>query len=276
MKKVALLFITLLIAGICGCYAVPQVKVDPDVYAAISLYKQKNFTGAVQSSKAALKKNPDDVLAQYYLAISYVQLGMRTQALDAFNEVIKKGPENGSLTKISKQAVECYGDQTKCTSRDNIDDFVDSSEFVKKNVENNTKLLDAELKDIRDTINSGKDFDPDRYRYINDASDTAPTNEEIANAVKVLARAGFNPYTNMNPATYSSGASPKYAQLNALMGHTNAGDNSYANILPYLMAQGAEAGNNSKIDPRLLQSMMMNQTIQNFGFNNNNGNDRNY
>lgn len=273
MKKIALVVITLFVASICSCYAVQKVKVTPQVNSGISMYKQQNYTGSVQALKSAVDKNPNDVLARYYLAISYVQLGMRKEATDAFDEVVKRDKEIGGLAKLSQQALDCYADETKCASKkDDMGAFIKSGDFLYKDAKQ--KIQGAQLKQIMDTINSGeKNLDFTNYRLLNDASDVMPTDEEVANAVRVLAKVGFNPYAQnaINPAVYQAGVSPQLAQL-AIMGQTPQTGTNYANVIPYLMSQGADATGNSKIDPRLLQSMMMNQMIPNFGFDNQNRN----
>jgi len=271
MKKLVVLIAALMIAGMCSCYAVQKVKVSPQVYSGISLYKQQNYTGAAQLFKEAAAKNPKDILAQYYLAISYVQLGMRAEASAAFGEVIANDTEGGGLAKISQQALDCYSDSNKCASaKDETSEFIKSGEFMYKDVK--SKIQEQQLKSIMNTINRGeKDVDFSNYKLINDASSEMPTNEEIANAVKVLSKVGFNPYAQnvMNPAIYNTQMSPQLMQLQTLTGQANNNTNSYMNLLPYMMAQGASTEGYSKMDPQLIQTMMMSQMIPNFGFDDN-------
>ncbi|GBF22712.1 TPR repeat-containing protein [Candidatus Gastranaerophilus sp. (ex Termes propinquus)] len=298
IKNLALLtLVALLLTGAPALATQKKINVSPQVYSAISLYKKQDYTGANQELNEAVAKNPNDALAQYYLALTYMQLGMKMESLQAFGHVVRLD-STGKLGKISQQVVACnaprddraQGSQTDegkrtdelCESlTGNVSQFMKSRDFMSK--EAKTMMEEAQLRQLMDTINSGEEPDFSKFKLLNDASgaqplNSEPTNEEIANAVRVLAKVGFNPFAqNINPV-YSTNSSPQLAQLNAMMGQmggaSSASNNSFANLLPYLMmSQGTgDITQGSKIDPKLLQTMMLSQMVQNygFGFDNNN------
>jgi len=81
-----------------------------------------------------------------------------------------------------------------------------------------------------------------------------PTNDEIANAVKTLAKAGLNPFAGMN-AGYSN---PQMMQMSMLLNDNNGYGYNYnnMNMLPVLlMNQNSE----QQLPTDLIQTMMMNQ-----------------
>ena len=80
-----------------------------------------------------------------------------------------------------------------------------------------------------------------------------PTNEEIANAVKTLAKLGINPMGQMaQPMSYQN---PEMMQMSMLLGN-NTQQNNGMNMLPLLMMNQNGSQNMS---PELLETMMMNQ-----------------
>ena len=80
-----------------------------------------------------------------------------------------------------------------------------------------------------------------------------PTNEEIANAVKTLAKLGINPMGAMvQPAAYQN---PEMMQMSMLLGN-NTQSNNGMNMLPFLMMN---QGNTQNMSPELIETMMMNQ-----------------
>ena len=87
----------------------------------------------------------------------------------------------------------------------------------------------------------------------------AVTNEEVLAAIETLKKAGVtvsvNPYQTMP-------MNDEYSQLSMLLGNNSSNNNSMMNMLPYFMGQNG----NQKIDPQMLQSVMMNSMITDFTF----------
>ena len=81
-----------------------------------------------------------------------------------------------------------------------------------------------------------------------------PTNEEIANAVKTLAKLGVNPMGSMvQPMAYQN---PEMMQMSMLLGNNTQQNYGMNNMLPYLMMN---QGNRQNMSPEFIETMMMNQ-----------------
>ena len=74
----------------------------------IAKYKQQNFIGSLQDLAKILDKEPDNTLAKYYAALSYTQLGKRSEAEKLYREVIDKN-DNEVLVHYSQRAIDCLG-----------------------------------------------------------------------------------------------------------------------------------------------------------------------
>ncbi len=230
-----------------GCYqaAIAQNVPDSTVRSIISLYKAQNYTGCMQSAEKALKINPSNAYIQYYLGMSYMQLGMTEKATDAFNKVITLNT-NKTLTKYAQKGVACIKSPETCgqddSNQDELDLFIKSNKFYDKSVQ--TEVNKKKLDRIRENIND--ELGPQRKKS------EIPSNEEIANAVKTLAKVGFNPMTGIN---YQN---PEMMQMNMLLGNNDGYQNNGMNMLPFLLMSQNQNGS-QKMSPELIQSMMMSQ-----------------
>lgn len=277
MKKIAFLLALVLISAYTTsvCYAGKHsVGVSPAVYNAISKYKQRNYTGAIQDLTPIVDKTPDNAIAHYYLGVSYTQLGMKNKAEAAYNKVIEINTDS-KLVDYSKHAVACLNNRPECkgvikspgelSEDEQMTIFIKSGKFMHDDVKK--EVQEKSLDKLKDKINNDAVPDVENYKYLNDASaeieNRQPTDQEIANAVKVLAKVGFNPYSGMNTASYQN---PQLAQLNAIMGNTNNTPNAFSQYLPYMMNQGTNQ--NPAVTKELMQAMLLNQMMPEFGFNN--------
>ena len=73
-----------------------------------------------------------------------------------------------------------------------------------------------------------------------------------------------------NPYAMAQYQDPRVAEMNMLLGNNNNNNNSMMNVVPMLMSQ-AQKGEN--IDPRIMQTLMMDSMMS--GFNNLNSNNNN-
>jgi tetratricopeptide (TPR) repeat protein len=273
MKKFVLLVAAMFLTGFCAGHAIEQVRVSADVQAAITKYKNGDYVGTVQRLGGVIAKTPNDVIAQYYLALAYTQLGMKDEAKAAFDAVIERDNLGGGLAAISQMALTCFEDSDRCHGKPgSVSQFVRSNEFLGTGARGQN--IDAQLQQVRDSINSGEKQDFTNFRLLNDASGAMPTNDEIADAVKVLARAGLS-LNNGGEQTFQSAltnADPKLMQLNALLGRSNNNSNNGFDMIPFIMSQASRDGSAPKVDTRTLQAMMVNQMMSSFSDNNNNNN----
>lgn len=210
--------ITAYTTNIClGAASAPVKKSSNSsiVNAAVAKYKQKNYTGAIQDLSPYLledgakyndknNKLKNDALAYYYLGISYAQIGYTSEARTAYNKVIEFNDDD-RLVKYATRAIACLDGQPQCSPNyvdekdivqdDDMTAFIKSGKFLHDDVKTETqgKALDK----IKDQINNDTPPDVKNYKYLNDASgalNAQPTDKEIADAVRVLAKVGVNPF----------------------------------------------------------------------------------
>lgn len=222
MKKMALLLalsvITAYTTNICLAAASAPAKKTSNasiVNGAVQKYKQQNYTGVLQDldpylsedgSKYNDKNNTlkNNSLAYYYLGIACAQLGFKDRARSAYNTVIDM-KDDQRLVDYATRAIACLDGQPQCSpdyvdEKDVVQDddmtaFIKSGKFLHDDVK--TKAQGKALDKIKDQINNDTQPDVKIYKYLNDASDSMkaqPTDKEIADAVRVLAKVGVNPF----------------------------------------------------------------------------------
>lgn len=294
MKKLWIFLIALALGSFSACYAVKTVVITPLVQSGIAKYKAKNYLGAKLDMEKAVSRNPKDSMAQYYLGNVYTAIGKKDEAKKAYEEVAKAN-DNPALVKYARFALGCIdkqGDENSNSNYDpnqqqdaaaiidpcdkkvlgdpNIDPFIKSGQFLHNDAKN--KIQENQLKSIQSGINAGsKSVEFSNYRYLNDAGSEIPSDKEIADAVKTLAKIGFNPLAMNNMPNSGGYNNPQYNQLSAIMGTGNQG-NGAMNMLPFIMGQGGEENRMNKLNPQLIQSMMMNQLMPSYDFSDNNNN----
>ncbi len=249
MKRAIIFLSIFLFAGITSVFGADKIKVAPEVYQGISKYKQQNYAGCIQDMQKAIDNNSmDDLsLAHYYMGNAYAMLGNKAKASQSYGTVIQLNTSPG-LVKYARQGAACVSDAEKCNSIDSLNGFINSGKSIHPKIIYD--IQEQELQQVKTEINrsNGKtDINFDKYKYINDASDEMPTDKEIADAVKTLAKIGITPYAQNNQNQYS--------QLNALLGGYSNNNNDFSNLLPYFMAQNNQQGQ-ANINPRMIQAMM--------------------
>ena len=247
LKKLVLGLATLSILTVQTC-AMAQDVSDSDIRAMVQKYKSQNYLGCIEDTNKIINANPSNIYAHYYKGLSYYQIGDSANAQESFGNVIQIN-SNKKLVDYAVKATACTQQPDACETilqgGTDLDKFVRSNMFYDKSVqaEINKKKLDRIRENINDEVN--------KLDSENDAKSEMPTNEEIASAVKTLAKLGFNPMNSMN-MLYQN---PEMAQMSMLLGN-NTQQNNGMDMLPYLMM-----GQNGtqKMSPDLIQTMMMNQ-----------------
>lgn len=227
-----------------ACFA--QQAPDSAVKNMVAKYKAQNYLGCLQSSQAIIEKNPSNIYAYYYQGLAYTQLGKKDEATAAF-EKVQSINSNKTLVEYAKRGVSCLNDPEECAQyaekTDELDKFIKSNKFYDKSVQ--TEVNKKKLDRIRENIND--ELGPRKKSEM-------PTNEEIADAVKTLAKVGFNPMTGFNPVTM---ATPEMMQMNMLLGN-NTNANNGMNMLPYML-MGQNQNGMQNMSPEMIQNMMMSQ-----------------
>jgi len=190
------------------------VTTNSTVYNAIGKYKHKNYTGVIQDLtpylseegkyyESANNKLKNNSLAYYYYGLSYTQLGFKNEARDAFNKVLEIN-DSQKLVEYSTRAVACIDGKPECSPNyvdknapadDEMTVFIKSGKFLDDGVKQ--QIQEKALDKLKDQINNDTVPDTGNYKFLNDASSemkAQPTDKEIADAVKVLAKVGVNPF----------------------------------------------------------------------------------
>ena len=217
---------------------------DSAIRGIISKYKAGNYLGCINDSNAVIDSNPSSIIAYYYKGLAYTQLGKSNEASVAFDQVITLN-SNTTLVEYAKRANACISNPQDCEKYqrevNDLDKFIRSKKFYSESVQSqvNQKKLDRIRENINDDINK------------REKKTQEPSNEEIANAVKTLAKVGINPLAGVNNA-YTN---PQMMQMSMLLGD-NTYNNNNMNMLPMLLMNQSS---NQQLSPELIQTMMMNQ-----------------
>ena len=245
LKKLILGFALIAFLTVPAMCSAQQVT-DATIRNMVAKYKAKNYTGCLQAAQAILKVSPSNAYAFYYEGLSHMQLGNKEDAEASFQKVISLNT-NKTLTKYAELGSVCLEDEEKCAAMSNrsdeLDNFIKSNKFYDKDVQSevNKKKLDRIRQNINEELGGKKKSE-------------VPSNEEIANAVKTLAKVGFNPMAGFNGNMYSN---PEMMQMNMLLGNNGNGA-QMNNMLPFLLMSQNQDGT-QKMSPELIQSMMMSQ-----------------
>ena len=245
-----------------GCIGVAQAQdVVPELSVAIQKYKDANYIGCMQDALDITKNDPANALAYYYLAISYVQIGEKEKALDAYSKVLSLSTSD-TLSEYAERGELCLNSPSECerkVDKDPVVDkelhkFINSTKSLSKDVMD--KLDEIEVEMLKQQINKDSDLKSDM-----------PSNDEIAQAVKVLAKVGFNPFASQqNPymqAQQAMNNNPEYMQLQMLLGNNqNNTNNDFMSMLPYFFQQNGTT-KNSNMSADAIKNMMMSSMIGN-------------
>lgn len=262
---------------------------NANINSVIAKYKDGNYTGCLQELFSLIKKEPDNALAYYYMAMAYTYVDMEADAIEAYEKVLALSP-NTYLAEYALKGRDCLTGGPACQTVESeelsdLDKFILSPYGNGLSPELNQQVQQHELTNIKETINKKerledndvekiKKFD-DKYKSfsIDNEKIAQVSDEEILQAVKTLKDAGLN-VTLQGDNPYSMPyQNPQMAEMSMMLGGNNNNGNAMMNMVPMLMSQ-AQKGEN--IDPRVMQALMMNSMMSDFGYMNNNNNNNNY
>lgn len=298
MKKYLIgLAVTCIISSQSCVFASGYSSTGP-VKVAIKKYKNGNYTGCLQDMQSIVKKDPSNAVAYYYMAMSYANAGRKDQAISSYQKVLTLRP-NPQLSNYAETGKRCLETPEKCTTAEastDLDKAVSSSyidgvstkvkqdldkkrlDMLKNKINTDEEINNYELQKFKDYTKHRSDASTDNSKLQADAQ-KQPTNEEIVAALRVLNKAGLNPYTQttaVNPyaqmQTQAAVQNPEMAQLNMMLGNNNQGSNrndAMMNMLPYMMAQQGQSGQAAAggYNPQIIQAMMMNSMMPDFTMN---------
>ena len=140
----------------------------------------------------------------------------------------------------------------------------------------NEQIKQKQLKNIQKTINKKQDLEEEDIQEIqkfdeksgieseDKIASAGTSDDEILKAIQTLKNAGVN--VSITPAAMPN----QYNEYAMMLGNNNGNNNnSMMNMVPFLLNQYQ---NGEKINPEIIQAMMMNSMIPDFTFNNDNKN----
>jgi len=225
----------------------------------VQQYKSGNYIGCSETMKDVVNADPGNAVAHYYLAISYVQIGNKNEAIKEYNNVISLNPKSG-LINYAKQGLNYLGAPAPATpeakSQPQITNIPkETVDFMTDKVKDTMREKNLN-KVINDANSNSGQVDSGTLKRLDNFSNKksenkTPTKEQVAQAMQVLSEAGMS-------QSYNPEAMEMNMLMNSLGGqNTNGygyGYNPMANMLPMMMM--AQQGGNQKIDPQLMETMM--------------------
>lgn len=251
------------------------------VKSAVDKYKKGNYSGSLQELISLTKIDPSNPVVYYYLAMAYSRVGNKEQAVRAYEEVLKLNPEE-TLMQYATKGRDCLTggptciDESEAKADDSpLDLFIKApygngfseelnEQFKQKQLENIQKTINNKEELDREDIETIKKFDQKSENFTEDklASNNV-SDDEILSAIKTLKDAGVT--VSITPAA-AMPVNNQFNEYSMLLGNNN---NSMMNMVPFLLNQYQ---NGEKIDPQIIQAMMMNSMLPDFTFDNDNKN----
>ena len=296
-KKLLYLIAIMVVFAQASGVSFAKSTVSNPVKVAIKKYKIGNYTGCMQDCQTIVKSDPSSAVAYYYMAMSYVQAGKQSEAIDAYSKVLSLNPKS-KLLEYATTGKRCLETPDKCVletpdTTSDVDKFIASPATDSLSGKVKADLNAKRLEQVRNQINKDQDMDSYKLRKFQDytnkssnpdvtdkAAQKTPSNDEIVAALKVLNAAGLNPYSQapqsamvspevqqqvINPYDQMQNSqTPEMAQLTALMGPSGQSKeaNSMANMIPFMLAQNKNGGTN--YSPQMMQAVIMNSMMPDF------------
>ncbi len=201
MKKLALtlfvLALTVTTITMDKTFAAQKKKTPSQsaIQSAVVKYRNGNYVGSMQDLEDTLAKNPNNYYAKYYLALCHTRLGHKDKAKPLYEEVVNSN-SNDALVYYSQKAIDCLdnpnGEKCKPVGTSQTPD--DITKFIQSGKQIHPAAMDR-------IINTRMERSLEKEEYakkqnLNRKSDNSiPTNEEIAQALNTLSKAGLNPYS---------------------------------------------------------------------------------
>lgn len=248
MKKKFLVLLSVLILSSAMAMAQTKYTTNPDLSAAIKLYKAGNYTECYVKLNSAIKKDPANALAYYYMAMTATHLGRQDDAIENYDKAINLTSKNNNLYRYATKGKRCLETPDKCEEsvfESAEDEFIlnRNNTFYSESVQGEIEKL--KIENLMREINRSGDIDPQKFKEYKDFSsydkNLSPTNDEIVAALRTLQKAGLGNIINSNTA-----------DLSILTDRDS--QNSMLNML----------GGNSSLNPQLIQALLTNNMTQGF------------
>ncbi len=254
---------------------------EANLESAVNKYKNGNYSGCLQEMISLTKIDPYNPVVYYYMGMAYTQVGKKDQAVKAYEQVIKLQPDKTLIQYATKGrdclvgGPTCNADEQSADSK--LDSFINSPYGNGFSEELNQQVKQKQLQNIQKTINKKQELeqkDIEKIQKFDQKSENITgeklassqvSNEEVLSAIQTLKDAGLT-FTVNNPMLMPM--NNQFNEYSMLLGNNN-NNNAMMNMVPFLLNQHQ---NGQKIDPQIIQAMMMNSMLPDFTFNDNNKN----
>ncbi len=255
MKKLLPVITFVVVCALTMNIAGARTTTNPALSSAIKMYKSGNYVQTYGTLTDIVKKDPSNAVAYYYLAMTCVQVGKKSEAISNYDRVLSLKPE-GILGKYALKGKTCIETPDKChealDNQTEMDTFIHSRFGSGFSKEARSDYERQKIQNLMREMNRNKEITPNKFRDYKDFSSEVPTNDEIVTALRVLQSAGLSDIIGNN--SYKS-------ELSLLTGTDDNNTNSY-DVLNMLL------GNNNKSDsymsPQLIQALMTSQMSASF------------
>lgn len=248
MKKKLLGLLSFIILISCANAVYAKAVTDPELAAAIKLYKAQDYASCYTKLQSVIEKDSPSALAYYYMAIAATQLGRKAEAIENYEKAISLSPENNNISRFSQKGKRCLEEPDKCEEPifSNLDDeFILNQKHLKSSDAVKMDFERLKLENIRREINRNDNIDPQRFKEYRDFSsmniDGTPSNDEVVAALRVLQQAGLTNVIGLN----------NYSDVSMLSG-ANAQNSLYGML------------GNGSLNPQIIQAMMSTNMMQGF------------
>lgn len=242
MKKKFYILLVLSVFVIGNFIPSTLAKGNSDLMEAIKMYKGGNYSGCYTQLQEVIKNEPANILAYYYMGMTAAQIGRKDEAISYYDKVLSLSPGQNNLSRYAEKGKLCLEDAESCvnTFAKTLDEeliYAPSSKKFSKEVEDQFEKL--KLDNFRREMNRNDSIDVNKFKEYKDFS-SAPTNDEIVAAMRVLQRAGLENFGNRG-----------YSDLSVLTGQ--AGPNSMLEMM-----------HSNTMNPQLIQALLTNSVVQGF------------
>lgn len=212
---------------------IKQPKISKAMQPAVIKYRRGDYLGAMLDLEKVYEKNPDDLYAEYYLALCYTQLGYKDKAIGHYKTIVESN-ESFPLARYSQMALICIDnpDNEFClppkkneapkTTKDgkpivqeednsDIGQFIRSgkkihpaamdqiiNERMQRKIQSDLYLQQQMQNENQQNGSSGRHHTSNAIESDKKAQ-AIPDSNEIVAALDVLTRAGLNPMLQLNP-----------------------------------------------------------------------------
>ena len=248
MKKRVLAILSILILTSTVALAGSKSTNSNELSNAIKMYKAGNYSGAYSTLMDITKDEPGNALAHYYLAISCVQIGKKTEAIINYKKTLLLVPEKSKLGRYANKGKVCLEAPDMCeevslngTAEDNFITGKTGGLLMDK-VKGEYEQL--KLENFMREMNRSNDVNTDKFKEYKDFSSmndsNVPTNEEIVAALRTLQKAGLaniGNYGNMDISMLTGGQQIPNNMF-GIMGNSNLNSQLIQTMLTNNMSLG--------------------------------------